>query len=628
MAAFRPFHAVCIMVFLGFTFTTDAYSPSWRKYFRTAAGVYYRYYGIAMNWQSAQRHCEKDGGHLAIVDTPQKVHFVMRKVMDDVWLGLKKSGRGWKWIDGASLRGGNWAAGEPNGGVCVYAMQMKKWMKDRDDGKWKDDSCALVKPFLCEGASACVAKNPCQNGGKCVASGKSTTSCQCPAGFEGVHCERDRRPCIGWNPCKNAAHCVNKGATDYTCSCPAGFQGKNCEIDKRPCIAFNPCQNGAHCNNKGMDYSCSCATGIQGKNCEIDKRPCIAWNPCQNGAHCTNKGGTDYHCACPVGFHGKNCDEDKRPCFTFNPCQNHGHCISHGADYSCKCSAGFIGKNCETDRRPCIAFNPCNNGARCVNKGADFACICQRGFEGVHCEIDKRPCIAFDPCLNGGVCHSHGTSYTCQCANQYKGKNCEQACHTVTQGGLPKKLDVIFLVDGSVSVKPGPFHKGLEFINKIIDHLDISNDFGRVGFVQFAHKIDTSGIISLGASVRIGKTALKTQILRSRYLNGGTQVCLALDEALSMFAREARPADVSKYVMVLSDGASSDTARITAAMNKIASAHVETFVIGVGEYSKEAESRRQLLEIAGGNSKRVFEVDDYDQLNDQILKQVLVSQCD
>ena len=58
-----------------------------------------------MNWQSAQRHCEKDGGHLAIVDTPQKVHFVMRKVMDDVWLGLKKSGRGWKWIDGKQKLG-------------------------------------------------------------------------------------------------------------------------------------------------------------------------------------------------------------------------------------------------------------------------------------------------------------------------------------------------------------------------------------------------------------------------------------------------------------------------------------------------------------------------------------------
>ena len=58
-----------------------------------------------MNWQSAQRHCEKDGGHLAIVDTPQKVHFVMRKVMDDVWLGLKKSGRGWKWIDGKQRLG-------------------------------------------------------------------------------------------------------------------------------------------------------------------------------------------------------------------------------------------------------------------------------------------------------------------------------------------------------------------------------------------------------------------------------------------------------------------------------------------------------------------------------------------
>ena len=37
--------------------------------------------------------------------------------------------------------------------------------------------------------------------------------------------------------------------------------------------------------------------------------------------------------------------------------------------------------------------------------------------------------------------------------------------------------------------------------------------------------------------------------------------------------------------------------------------------------------RKQLLEIAKGNPNRIFEVDDYDQLNDQVLKEVLVSQC-
>ena len=53
----------------------------------------------------------------------------------------------------------------------------------------------------------------------------------------------------------------------------------------------------------------------------------------------------------------------------------------------------------------------------------------------------------------------------------------------------------------------------------------------------------------------------------------------------------ARVGDASKYVMVLSDGASSHTASITEAMRKIKAANIQTFVIGVGEYSKEDESR-------------------------------------
>ena len=56
-------------------------------------------------------------------------------------------------------------------------------------------------------------------------------------------------------------------------------------------------------------------------------------------------------------------------------------------------------------------------------------------------------------------------------------------------GGLPTKLDLVFLVDGSMSVRQEPFLKGLEFINKIVDHVSISKDKGRIGFIQFAHQV-------------------------------------------------------------------------------------------------------------------------------------------
>jgi len=157
--------------------------------------------------------------------------------------------------------------------------------------------------------------------------------------------------------------------------------------------------------------------------------------------------------------------------------------------------------------------------------------------------------------------------------------------------------------------------------------MDISRSNGRVGFVQFAHKIMREDIIGLGASVNMGKTALKAQILRSHYLNGGTQISLGLEEALALFAREGRTDGAAKYVIVLSDGESSDVEGITAAMKKISASNIQTFVIGVGQYSMLPESKRQLLEIAGGNSRRVFHVDNYDQLNEQLLKEVMITQC-
>ena len=44
-------------------------------------------------------------------------------------------------------------------------------------------------------------------------------------------------------------------------------------------------------------------------------------------------------------------------------------------------------------------------------------------------------------------------------------------------------------------------------------------------------------------------------------------------------------------MIVLSDGSSVDTEGITAAMEKISAADIQTFVIGVGELSKKPESR-------------------------------------
>jgi len=197
---------------------------------------------------------------------------------------------------------------------------------------------------------------------------------------------------------------------------------------------------------------------------------------------------------------------------------------------------------------------------------------------------------------------------------------------TVSTGGLPEKLDLIFLMDGSMSVKEGPFGQGLGFIAKIVEKMDISANHGRVGFIQFAHKVG-SGEINLKQSTEMGKATLIRTIQNTHYMRGGTKIGLALNEAITMFHRNGRPDGVEKYIMVLSDGQSQSPEIITSAMKRIAGMKINTFAVAVGDVAKSTESRRQLMEIAQGKANHVFEVDNYGQLNDELLKKILVAQC-
>ena len=54
----------------------------------------------------------------------------------------------------------------------------------------------------------------------------------------------------------------------------------------------------------------------------------------------------------------------------------------------------------------------------------------------------------------------------------------------------------------------------------------------------FVTQVDSGSMITLAASAHMGKGNLKSKILNTAYINGGTQVSLALEEALKMFNNE------------------------------------------------------------------------------------------
>ncbi|XP_040214262.1 protein HEG homolog 1 isoform X2 [Rana temporaria] len=77
-------------------------------------------------------------------------------------------------------------------------------------------------PTLPAPVSVC-SPNPCHNGGSCVQRGghRRDYRCECPAAWQGQHCERDVDECLS-RPCPAMATCLNLRGS-FACRCPLGY---------------------------------------------------------------------------------------------------------------------------------------------------------------------------------------------------------------------------------------------------------------------------------------------------------------------------------------------------------------------------------------------------------------------
>lgn len=110
------------------------------------------------------------------------------------------------------------------------------------------------------------------------------------------------------NPCKHKSTCKldAKNSSLSTCACPEGYHGKHCEL-KTGCYS-KPCKKGNCTNNKinPSNYTCTCQAGIVGKNC--DTADACLKNPCKGG-RCDLDAKLKPVCSCNYGWGSKNCDK-------------------------------------------------------------------------------------------------------------------------------------------------------------------------------------------------------------------------------------------------------------------------------------------------------------------------------
>ena len=177
-------------------------------------------------------------------------------------------------------------------------------------------------------------------------------------------------------------------------------------------------------------------------------------------------------------------------------------------------------------------------------------------------------------------------------ANQVK-------CLSVLLGACNTPVDVMFVVDGSGSVKHTNFQKLLQFMSEFAMTFQIgSGPHGtQIGVIIFSDNV----LNKFKMASYSNKYDMINKILGIKYPGEGTNTYLALDYVRnSIFtASEGDRPNVPNVAIVMTDGKSSDSSKTKEAALKLKQSNVEVIGIGIGTDVDKDEIRA----IASGSDE-------------------------
>ncbi|XP_072366352.1 collagen alpha-4(VI) chain-like [Scyliorhinus torazame] len=172
-------------------------------------------------------------------------------------------------------------------------------------------------------------------------------------------------------------------------------------------------------------------------------------------------------------------------------------------------------------------------------------------------------------------------------------------------GSNPEVADIIFLIDGSSSIRSQDFEKVKSAIETFIN----KNEFGKtrvqIGVIQFS----TKPRLEFQLDQYDDKAVLLKAVHQIQQLHGGTNTGQALNFTIDYFdsSKGGRPG-IQQYLILITDGESGD--QVSEAARAIRDRGLNVFAIGIG-----AANHAELVTISGSHEK-AFHLDNFDTLKD------------
>lgn len=169
-----------------------------------------------------------------------------------------------------------------------------------------------------------------------------------------------------------------------------------------------------------------------------------------------------------------------------------------------------------------------------------------------------------------------------------------------------RPIDLVFIIDSSRSVRPTEFEKAKEFLQDMVDSLEIGLDSTRVGLVNYASTVQ----IEFPLKMYFDKSALKQALARVEPLASGTMTGMAIKTAMEKaFIAEAgarvNSAKIAKMAIVVTDGRPQDKVEEVSAAAR--QSGIEIYAVGVDR----ADMTSLRLMASQPHEEHVFYVETY-----------------